>query len=99
MLVEVELQFLVAKVNAQLLERVLFKGLKPENVQNANDVGVTLRGLRPLQRLVDFVDDGLEQIPVKRFHECVAGFLCFFHRICDEEHRAEEARQSKQRKS
>jgi hypothetical protein len=46
--VEVELQLFVAKVDAQLLEAVLFEGLKPENVEHADDVRVAGSGLGPV---------------------------------------------------
>jgi hypothetical protein len=64
--VEVELQFFVAEVDAELLEAVLLKALEAEDVEHPNDVGVRLGGLRKLERRVDAVDDNLEQVAVDR---------------------------------
>jgi len=85
--VEVELQLFVAKVDAQLLERVLLERLEPEDVQHPNDVGVARGGLRLLQRHVDLVDDRLEQVPIKGLHQSITSFLSLLHRIRDQQHR------------
>mmetsp|Transcript_54350 Transcript_54350/g.119206 ORF Transcript_54350/g.119206 Transcript_54350/m.119206 type:complete len:209 (-) Transcript_54350:818-1444(-) len=55
-------QFLICKIDAQLLERIHRHVLEPKNIQNAN-VRVGLGGLGP-QALVDHRNDAVEELHV-----------------------------------
>ena len=61
MFVEVELELLVTEVDAKLLEAVLFEALEPKDIQYPDEACVGLRGSAICERLVDAVDDVLEQ--------------------------------------
>lgn len=94
--VEVRLQHLVCKVDAQLLERVRLELLKAEDVKHA-DEGARV-GLRE-QRLVDRPDEPVEELRVDGLGERVAGvvrLLClerdFVHRAREGLHRARRQR-------
>ncbi|KAG7144456.1 hypothetical protein HYQ46_006792 [Verticillium longisporum] len=56
-------------VNAQLLESVLFEDLETVNIKNANGVLGSLLGL---ERLVDAVDDPVEEVVVDSFRKGIA---------------------------
>mmetsp|Transcript_20834 Transcript_20834/g.38943 ORF Transcript_20834/g.38943 Transcript_20834/m.38943 type:complete len:354 (-) Transcript_20834:608-1669(-) len=68
-LVELLLELLIGVVNAQLLEAVGLEDLKSEDVQNANE-GIRRLFLRRGVRLVDLVDNVLEEHAIDVLHQC-----------------------------
>lgn len=70
MLVEILLQFLIGKVNIELLKAIHFKVLEPKNVQDANESKLVLS---PTYAQVDLLQDPLEQVGIESHGGGVSG--------------------------
>ena len=87
-LVELELKLFIRKVNAKLLEAVVFKYLKSKDVKDTNVLRRT-RNRALADSHVDAIDQPVKELPIERLRQCVPhGGGCGRAQFCSEELRA-----------